>query len=147
MKCLRWFELSYTFRSEKAMALHSSTHLENPMDGGAWWAAVHGAARSWAWLNDWITTANRPKTWRSHVRKGCNSRPCCEVVIVRITITVNINIIIYQVLEWVFCTWCLIQSLNNTVRPMLLFPFYRWGKSKPRSSNIIWWNADTNLNS
>ena len=21
--------------------------LENPMDGGAWWAAVHGVARSW----------------------------------------------------------------------------------------------------
>ena len=28
---------------EKAMATHSSTlALENPMDGGAWWAAVHG---------------------------------------------------------------------------------------------------------
>ena len=22
--------------------------LENPMDGGAWWAAVHGVAKSWA---------------------------------------------------------------------------------------------------
>ena len=21
--------------------------LENPMDGGAWWAAVHGVTRSW----------------------------------------------------------------------------------------------------
>ena len=21
--------------------------LENPMDGGAWWATVHGAAKSW----------------------------------------------------------------------------------------------------
>ena len=21
--------------------------LENPMDGGAWWAAVHGVAKSW----------------------------------------------------------------------------------------------------
>ena len=21
--------------------------LENPMDGGAWWAAVHGIAKSW----------------------------------------------------------------------------------------------------
>ena len=26
--------------------------LENPMDGRAWWAAVHGVARSWRWLND-----------------------------------------------------------------------------------------------
>ena len=26
--------------------------LENPMDGGAWWAAVHGVARSWTWLSN-----------------------------------------------------------------------------------------------
>ena len=26
--------------------------LENPMDGGAWWAAVHGVAKSRTWLND-----------------------------------------------------------------------------------------------
>ena len=34
------------------MATHSSTlGLENPMDGGAWWAAVHGVARSWTRLH------------------------------------------------------------------------------------------------
>ena len=26
--------------------------LENPLDGGAWWAAVHGVPRSQAWLSD-----------------------------------------------------------------------------------------------
>ena len=26
--------------------------LENPKDGGAWWAAVHGATKSRTWLND-----------------------------------------------------------------------------------------------
>ena len=25
--------------------------LENPRDGGAWWAAVYGVTQSWAWLN------------------------------------------------------------------------------------------------
>ena len=25
--------------------------LENPMDGGAWWAADHGVAKSWTWLS------------------------------------------------------------------------------------------------
>ena len=25
--------------------------LENPMDGGGWWAAVHGVAKSGAWLS------------------------------------------------------------------------------------------------
>ena len=27
--------------------------LENLMDRGAWWAAVHGVAKSWARLSDW----------------------------------------------------------------------------------------------
>ena len=31
---------------EKVMAPHSYSCLENPMDGGAWWAALHGVARS-----------------------------------------------------------------------------------------------------
>ena len=26
--------------------------LENPMDGGAWWAAVHGVAKTRTWLSD-----------------------------------------------------------------------------------------------
>ena len=30
--------------------------LENPMDGGAWWAAVHGVAKSWARLSDFTFT-------------------------------------------------------------------------------------------
>ena len=30
--------------------------LENPMDGGAWWAAVHGVAKSWTRLRDFTVT-------------------------------------------------------------------------------------------
>ena len=30
--------------------------LENPMDGGAWWAAVHGVAGSWRRLSNFIFT-------------------------------------------------------------------------------------------
>ena len=30
--------------------------LENPMDGGAWWATVHGVAKSQTWLNDFTFT-------------------------------------------------------------------------------------------
>ena len=26
--------------------------LENPMDGGTWWATVHGVAKSWTQLSD-----------------------------------------------------------------------------------------------
>ena len=39
------------------MATHSSTlALENPMDGGAWWAAVHGVAKSRTRLSDFPFT-------------------------------------------------------------------------------------------
>ena len=30
--------------------------LKNPMDGGVWWAAVHGVARSWTRLSDFAFT-------------------------------------------------------------------------------------------
>ena len=30
--------------------------LENPMDGGAWWAAVHGVVNSWIRLSDFTFT-------------------------------------------------------------------------------------------
>jgi len=36
------------------MAPHSC--LENPMDGGAWWAAVHGVTTSWTRLIDFTLT-------------------------------------------------------------------------------------------
>ena len=29
--------------------------LENPMDGGAWWATVHGVAKSQTWLSDFTS--------------------------------------------------------------------------------------------
>ena len=42
---------------EEGMGTHSSTLcLENPMDKGAWWAAVHGVARSRGRLRDFTFT-------------------------------------------------------------------------------------------
>ena len=42
---------------EKAMGTHSSTLAwKNPMDGGAWWAAVSGVAQSWTRLSDFPFT-------------------------------------------------------------------------------------------
>ena len=32
------------------------SRLENPMDGGAWWAAVHGVAGSWTQLSNFSFT-------------------------------------------------------------------------------------------
>ena len=42
---------------EKEMATHSSTlGLENFMDGGAWWATVHGVSKSRTGLSDFTFT-------------------------------------------------------------------------------------------
>ena len=30
--------------------------MENPMDGGAWWAAVHGVTKSQTWLSNFTFT-------------------------------------------------------------------------------------------
>ena len=39
---------------EEGMATHSSILAWRiPMDRGAWWAAVHGVAKSRTWLSDW----------------------------------------------------------------------------------------------
>ena len=43
--------------TEKAMTPHSSNScLENSMDGGAWWAAVHGVAEGRTRLSDFTFT-------------------------------------------------------------------------------------------
>ena len=34
--------------------------LENSMDRGAWWAIVHGVAKSWTWLSDFHITFKQP---------------------------------------------------------------------------------------
>ena len=54
-----WVLISYSqhHSMEKAMAPHSSTLAwKNPMDGGAWWAAVHGVARSRTRLSNFTFT-------------------------------------------------------------------------------------------
>ena len=38
--------------------------LENPMDGGAWWAAVHGVAKSRTRLSDFTFTFHFHFLWR-----------------------------------------------------------------------------------
>ena len=33
--------------------------LENPRDGGAWWASVYGVAQSWTWLKRFSSSSSR----------------------------------------------------------------------------------------
>ena len=43
--------------------------LENPMDGGAWWAIVHGVAKSQTRLSDFtFKTGNLSNSWEGHTQ-------------------------------------------------------------------------------
>ena len=46
----------------KEMATHSSNPLQNPMEGGGWWATVHGVAKSWTRLSN-FTSLSTCRTW------------------------------------------------------------------------------------
>ena len=49
--------------------------LENPLDGGAWWAIVHGVAQSRTRLSDFTFTFRKPAVWlRIHSRWICHPR-------------------------------------------------------------------------
>ena len=45
----------FTLREGNGTPLQYSC-LENPMDGGAWWAVVHGVAKSWTRLSNFTFT-------------------------------------------------------------------------------------------
>ena len=44
--------------------------LENPMDGGAWWAAVHGVAKSWTRLKR-LSSSSSSMLHELHI-SGCS---------------------------------------------------------------------------
>ena len=48
----------YCNNSESNGTLLQYSCLENPMDGGAWWAAVHGVAKSRTRLSDFTFTSH-----------------------------------------------------------------------------------------
>ena len=43
--------------------------LENPMDRGAWWATVHGVAKSWTQLSTHVHTIRQVATSVSGIRQ------------------------------------------------------------------------------
>ena len=50
-------QLDHSIREGNGNPLQYS-YLANPMDGGAWWAAVHGVARSWTRLSNFTFTCH-----------------------------------------------------------------------------------------
>ena len=49
-----YYTIQYKGEGDGTALQHSC--LENPVDGGAWWAAVHGVAKSCAQLSDFTFT-------------------------------------------------------------------------------------------
>ena len=63
--CTEYLEngLAVSYNSKHALIIEEGngtplqySSLENPMDGGAWWAAVHGVAKSWTRLSNFTFT-------------------------------------------------------------------------------------------
>ena len=50
-----WWKLNHMTGEGNGTPLQYSC-LENPLDGGPWWAAVHGVAKSWARLSNFTFT-------------------------------------------------------------------------------------------
>ena len=50
-----WMDLDIIIREGNGTPLQYSC-LENPIDGGDWWAAVHGVAKSWTRVSDFTFT-------------------------------------------------------------------------------------------
>ena len=55
--CVIWKWLLRKFRAGNGTPLQFSC-LENPIDGGAWWAAVHGVAKSQTQLSNFTFTCH-----------------------------------------------------------------------------------------
>ena len=49
--------------------------LENPMDGGAWWAAVHGVATSWSRLSNFTFTSRNGEGNGNPLQCSCLENP------------------------------------------------------------------------
>ena len=54
ISCIFWCNFNNKLKGNSTPLQYSC--LENPMDGGAWWAAVHGVAMSWTRLSDFTFT-------------------------------------------------------------------------------------------
>ena len=58
---IRWEPSTTNLRhSQGASEFEKTAVKENPTDGGAWWAAVHGVAKSWTRLSDFTFTFQFP---------------------------------------------------------------------------------------
>ena len=63
--------------------------LENPMDRGAWWAAVHGVAKSWTLLSHKLPTSTR--SWKKQESSRKTSISALLTMPKPLTVWITIN--------------------------------------------------------
>ena len=54
--------------------------LENPMDGGAWWAAVHGVTESWTQLSNFTFAFHFHALEKENIKSDTVSPSICHEV-------------------------------------------------------------------
>ena len=88
--------------------------LENPMDGGAWWATVHGVAKSRTRLSDFISLHLGDEGW--NLRQGVSFKKWCFTAVMYtwwLKLIKKLSLInwrgksvINSQLTWVQCLFC-----------------------------------------
>ena len=73
-----WF-LSQEDPLEKEMATYSSILGGNPVDRGAWQAAIRGVAKNWTWLSDWERMRTRNCTASLEMHRCVAKRWRCGI--------------------------------------------------------------------
>ena len=95
---------SMTYREDNGTPLQYSC-LENPMDGGAWRATVHGVMRSWTQLSNWTIIGRDSYVSENH------SSPLPSFL------TEKVLLLLFQTLPF--------PAMTNTCPQKMLFPFER----------------------
>ena len=83
--------------------------LENPMDRGAWRAAVHGVAKSWTWLR-WLSTSTHGCSWwypRNNYSNNIKDPHYHNKYNNNEKIWNIVRIVYREVSKWVLGKWCL----------------------------------------
>ena len=104
--------------------------LENPRDGGAWWAAVYGVTQSWTRLKQWLSSSSSSRVPLLEKRQRGKKLNCIPFFLCARC---------YATYSWTF---------NSPNKSVVLYPFYRWRKgnlSKSAPSNVDWFLPEVHI--
>ena len=103
--------------------------LENPMDGGAWWATAHGVMKSWTWLSGFTFTHWRRKWQPTPVflpgesqgrgsLVGCRLWGCTELDTTEMTLQQSFYLLKYS---WFVLLISAVQQSDSGIHMHILF--------------------------